>query len=217
MNDWSTEQADGPEQVAAGRPQRSLIGKIVSFLLHQLAALVLFVGIPALVTAIAPVSWVKFERRDGTVSAKAQTCLLFVVPYKTQAVSPVVGIGDRFVGGSYTRKRRPGRDRVTKSEDEGFLIIQGVEEAAEVSVTPHDLKSVIERSEAFLHDSQAAELKLFVVANWKFSVIGGGLISLLTVLYVVSIVGGGAVKLIRVYQWALGIPPERRLFAKLIK
>lgn len=160
-------------------------------------------GLPALVTAIAPVSWVTLERRDGHVAAVARTCLLFVVPYKTMTVEPVTGFGDRFVGGTVTRERRSGPDRFTKSEDEGVLVIQGTGQSAEVPVSPFSLGSVVEKAEAFLQDSQSTELKLFVVANWKFSVIGGGLISLLTVLYVVGVTMGLIFKLVRLFRWAL--------------
>lgn len=144
---------------------------------------------PGFLTVVAPVSWVKFQRSGDRVTARAQVCMLFIVPYKTLTVDPVIGIGDRFVGGTESRQRRTGKaDRVTKSEDQGFLVIQGEDQVAEVPVTPHNLKSVIEQSETFLKDSQSTELKLFVVANWKFSVLFGGLMSLFTVLYVVGVV-----------------------------
>jgi hypothetical protein len=157
-----------------------LFGHVIAFV-----GCVLF---PGFVTAVAPVSWVKFERTGERVTARAQVCLFFVVPYKTITVDPVEGIGDRFIAGTETRQQRSGqRDRITKSEDEAFLVIHGPDKTAEVPVTPHDIKSVTERTDAFLQDPQATELKLFVVANWKFSVIGGGLVSLLTVLYVVGV------------------------------
>lgn len=163
---------------------------------QQLLALGVCVGVPALVTAIAPVSWVTLERQEGRVTAVAQTCLLFVVPFKTATVDPVTGFGDRHVAGTVTRKRRPGPDRETKSEDEGFLVIEGPGQSAEVSVSPVSLDGVLDKANGFLEDSQAAELRLFVVANWKFSVIGGGLSSLLTVLYVVGVTLGLLMKFV---------------------
>jgi len=166
--------------------------------LLQVVALAIFVGFPALFTAIAPVSWVTLSRHDGTVSWRAQACLLFVVPYKTSVVSDVIGFGDRVKSGSVTRYRKPGRDRVTRSEDEGFLVVQGKDSQAEVQVSPASLDAVIERAEGFLNDPRATELSLFVVANWKFSVIGGGLVSLLTVFYVVTVTGGLVMKLVGV-------------------
>jgi hypothetical protein len=215
VSHWPGNRAFGEERAKARAADRAWPARLGSYLLLQLFALFVFVGFPAFWTAVAPVSYVRFERRDGQASATVHTCLLFIVPYKTQTVDAVVHIGDRFVTGTYERR---GTDHDhTKSEDEGFLIIQGHDHAAEVSVSPHDLKSVIEQAKAFLEDPQAAELKLFVVANWKFSVIGGGLLSLLTVLYVVSIAFGLLVKAIHVVQWSVGVPSERRWLAKAMK
>lgn len=192
----------------ASKPARSTAARLGGSLFTQLLALAVFVGFPALATAIAPVSWIQFERRDGRVSATARTCLLFVVPYKTVTIDPVTGLGDHVITGSVHRERRPGRDKLTKAEDEGFLVIRGTDQTAEVQVTPADLNSVIERSQAFLDDPQAGELKLFVVANWKFSILMGGLVSLLTVLYVTTMTLGLALKLIHLLQAALGVPPR---------
>lgn len=218
MSSPPTDEA-GRDAPATPRPAaRSWPARLAGFLAQQLFALAVFVGFPALVTAIAPVSWVQFERHDGRVSASARICLLFVVPYRTLTVDPVVGVGDRFVAGTVTRERRSGgRDRETKSEDKGFLVIQGPEHAAEVPVTPFNLRSVLERSEAFLQDPEATELQLFVVANWKFSVIAGGLISLLTVLYVAALAFGIVLKTIHGAQWAAGVPPQRRLLVRYLK
>ncbi len=190
------------------KPRGPWWARLGSFVLHQLLALAVFVGFPALVTAIAPVSWIKFERQDGQVSVTAQTCLLFFVPYKTIHLDPVTGIGDRFVAGTMNRERRPGRDRITRSEDEGVLVIHGHDQSAEISVTPFNIKSVTERAQGFLDDPQATELKLFVVANWKFSIVAGGLVSLLTVLYVVILVGGFMGKLLGLLRPGQVPPPD---------
>lgn len=173
------------------RDRRS--GSLLSRFGVQLLGFGVFVGFPALFTAIAPVSWVKFERHGERVSATTRTCLLFVVPYRRARIEPVEGIGDRFIAGAYARRPTSRRERETRSEDEGFLVIRGGDQAAEISVSPVNLDSVVKQSEAFLEDANSTELKLFVVANWKFSVIGGGLVSLLTVLYV----GGIAFELLR--------------------
>jgi hypothetical protein len=210
------EQREQARAAAAARgPQSSLIRRAFTWCFLQLIALAVFIGFPALWTAMAPVSWITFERHDVRVVAHTTTCLLFVVPFKQQTVDPVVGIGEHVHRGEIHRQRRPGRDKQTRSEDEGFLEIHGPEGTAEVSVTPFNLKSVQERSVAFLNDPNAKELTLFVVANWKFSVLGGGLISLLTVLYVLAIVVGLFQKFVHVIQWARGVPPAQRLWANI--
>ncbi len=145
---------------------------------------------PGFVTAIAPVSWIRFERVNDVVSATAQTCVFFFIPYRTQHINPVIGIGDHFIAGTLSPRRsgQNERDR-TRSEDEAFLEIHGQDHSAEVSVSPVNIKSVVDRSEAFLADSSAKELKLTVIANWKFGLFAGGFVSLLTVLYVAGLVG----------------------------
>lgn len=178
----------------------------------QLFGLLVCVGFPAMVTAIAPVSWVKFHREGGSVTATAKTCLLFIVPFRTAVVDAAAHVGRRDVGGTYTRHRRGSgqRDVYNKSEDEGFLVIEGASQSAEVPVTPHNLKSVIEKSQAFLDDPQAAELKMFVVANWKFSVIAGGLVSLLTVLYVAGVLIAAGKGLLRLLGIARPAEPSAK-------
>src|SRR5688572_25708488 len=92
-------------------PKATLLGVIGS----QSIAFVFCMLIPGVLTAIAPVSWVTFQRSGDRVTARAQVCLFFVVPYKTMVVDPVNGIDNRQVAGSESRERRSGRqDRVTK-------------------------------------------------------------------------------------------------------
>lgn len=182
------------------KPRGPWWARLRSFVFYQLIALLVLVGFPALFTTIAPVTWIKFERQEGRVTAVTQTCLLFFVPYKTSRIDSVTDIGDRFAAGSTTRERRPGRDRITHSEDEGFLVIHGPDQSAEIPVTPFNIKSVIERAQGFLDDPQATELRMFVVANWKFGVFAGGLISLLTVLYVTLLTWGFVRSIVRVLR-----------------
>lgn len=201
----------------SGRFTKPWPRRVAGFLGSQLLAAAVFIGLPALVTAIAPVSWIKYERRGDQVAATAQTCLLFFVPYKTVHVANVTGFNKRIVAGTETRERRTGRsDRVTRSEDQGYLLVQAVAASTEIPVTPHDIDSVIERSEAFLKSSQPSELKLFVVANWKFSILMGGIVSLLTVLYFATILFGILLKMIHLVQKLLGVPPQRRWLVKAL-
>ncbi len=150
----------------------------------HLVALLFCVGLPAFVTAIAPVSWVRFQRHGETVSANVQVCLFFVVPYRNMAVAPVIGVDDRFVEGKL-EPRDAGKSSAQRhrSEDEGFLVIHGEGQSVEAPVSPVNLPRVVQRAQEFLSNSQASDLRMIVVANWKFSVIAGGLLSLLTVLY----------------------------------
>jgi hypothetical protein len=57
-------------------------------------------------------------------------------------------------------------------------------------VTPADIDAMASQIEGFLKDGQASDLRLFAVANWKFSILAGGLASSLTVLYVGGLLFG---------------------------
>jgi hypothetical protein len=157
------------------------------FLFGHAIAFFFCVIFPGLVTAIAPVSYVSFERDGEKVVARARVCTLFVIPYQNKRIDPVVGLGDHFIAG--TVGRRVGNRDAVRSEDQAYLMIHGESEEnyAKVPVSPVNIKSVTEKAEAFLKDPQSTKLNFFVVANWKFSVFAGGLISLLTVLYVVGV------------------------------
>lgn len=161
------------------QPQPSLPAQI-------LLGFVFCVLFPGFVTAIAPVSWVQFTRSGETVTATAQTCALFCIPYRRQQVSPVIGVDDRFIQGRISNHRR--REDQNRSEDEAFLQIHGEQKSVEVPVSPVNIARVVQQTSQFLEDPRSTQLKLVVVANWKFSVIAGGLLSLLTVLYVVGLV-----------------------------
>lgn len=157
-------------------------------ILTQLLAVVVFVGLPGLLTAVAPVAYITLQREGTHVTARAQTCLLFIIPYKTASVDPVTHLRTRTAAGSITWERRRGTtDHYHQADTQGILAIEGPGQTAEVWVSPHDLGTVLGKAEAFLADPQATELKLFVVSNWKFGVIAGGLISLLTLLYAVGV------------------------------
>ncbi len=169
------------------------------FLLGHFIAFFFCVIFPALLTAIAPVSWIKFTRVGDKVVSRSHVCTLFFIPYQSKTIDPVIGIGDDFIAGKYESRRTGTRDRV-KSEDEAFLLIQGENDTAKVPVSPVNIKGVAEKAKAFLDNPQSTEQRFFVVANWKFSIFAGGLISLLTVLYVVGItlsIFQGAWRLVR--------------------
>lgn len=183
--------------------------RLAAILLQQALALAVFVGMPALFTAMAPVSWVVFQRHEGRVAARVQTCLLFFVPYDTQSIEPVVAIGNRFVEGtSTTPDPRITTDPATKTEDAGFLVIRGPDRAIELPVSPVSIPSALDRAEAFLDDPAATELHMFVVANWKASVLFGGLASLLTVLFIVGVAWGLAIRAIDAFRSSRGARPE---------
>ena len=171
--------------------------------LTLLIGLVCFVAVPALVTAVAPVSYVRFEKRDGHVAASVSQCLLFVIPYSQSTIEPVKGFEERVIA-SRTRmptahERRQNKDHNVTVEGEATLIIIGEDEqSVSVRVSPVNIHDVKERAEKFLKEPTDTPLSLFVVANWKFSVLVGGVLSLLTILYI-----GGSI--CAFFVWLTGV------------
>jgi len=140
------------------------------------------VGFPAFCTFVAPVSYLHLTRSDTSVTAEARTCLLFFVPFRVQRIEGVCEVDDRFHAGEYAKSDDGSRRRV-KAEDESFLILRSEHDSLELSVSPASIEGRIDRVEAFLNDAAAVELNLLCVSNWKFAVLAGIPMSMLTVLY----------------------------------
>ncbi len=144
--------------------------------------------LPAGFTAMAPVSWITLERRGDAVSARAETCVFFVFPYKTTDVPALTGVDTHVKTGSVTRERRRGRpDEHRQADDEGFLTLSGEQVSVDVSVSPASLTGVKKRVQAFVADPSRGRERFAVAANWKFGVFCGALASLLTVVWVFGV------------------------------
>ncbi len=144
---------------------------------------------PGLTTMIVPATWLTFVRSGEVVQCTTRTCAFFVVPFKTQRVDSVTQIEYRERAGRSERKREFGRNKNERVyvEGEGTLQILGAgDQMAEVSVSPASLKSVVEKSKAFLNSAGENSKTIFVIANWKFGGLMGGVLSLFTLLYVVG-------------------------------
>jgi hypothetical protein len=162
---------------------------LVEFLIGGVVCVV----VPALMTAIAPVSWLGFNRVEGRVTAKVQTCVFFVFPYSTRELSDVKKVSTTFKLGELRRKRRGDHEQV-RAESEGHVILHGPakdgadgdEDVISASVSPASLKTVETTIQTYLDDPRQGKLSLFTVANWKFGVIFAIPACLLTVLFVVG-------------------------------
>jgi len=152
--------------------------------------LLFFVGFPAFVTWIAPVTWTSFTRQDGRVEMKAKVCMFFLLPFRHEEVAEVTGVDEQTIAG--TREKwnigtaDDQKNEVT-SESVGFLLVHGRGQEARIAVSPASLSDVEGKVRDFLKDTAVANLQLFTVANWKISVVMGGIVCLFTVLYVVGL------------------------------
>lgn len=201
--DKTQSAAEGPAQTTTPPAQTSVLGWF-----GQLLAFAICVGFPAIVSLFAPVSWVTLERNGESVSARAKVCVLFVIPIRNLAVTNVTSVETRTYQAPASSK---GTSRSTTQPDpEGFLVIHGYgEQKIEVPASTASVESVRDNARAFLEDSQATKLKLFVVAHWTIGVVTVGFLSLLTLVYVLD----RAVVLIRVVQRMCGVEEHNLLLA----
>ena len=165
-------------------PDRPTLG---AMLLQHVIVFLICVVFPGLVTGLAPATWVSFDRIGATVAATTRTCLYFLVPYKIQHIEQVSSVSSRERADSSRRERKYGSSsgRVVHVDGEGFLQIHGNgAQLIEVGVSPVSLASVIAKSTEFLNSSQQGSSTFFVIANWKFGALMGGVLSTFTFLYV---------------------------------
>ncbi len=158
-------------------------------LLQHVIVFLICVVFPGAVTLMAPVTWMTFERSNEVVSCTTRTCMFFVVPFKTQQVNEVIGIGHRERAGKTERKREFGRttDEIVHVDGEGFLQIHGADEKLiEVSVSPASLQTVSMKANDYLSSTEQTSVTIFAIANWKFGGLMGGVLTLFTLLYVVG-------------------------------
>ncbi len=161
-------------------------------LLQHAIVFLICVVFPGLTTLFAPATWLNFVRNGEVVRCTTRTCVFFIVPFKTQTVDSVRQIESRERAGRRERKREFGRttNEYVNVDGEGFLQIHGVDDQGEriieVSVSPASLKSVVDKSRAFLNSTQDGSTTIFTIANWKFGGLMGGVLTTFTALYVVG-------------------------------
>jgi hypothetical protein len=160
--------------------------------------LIFCVGLPVIFTAVAPLSVVHLWREGAVVNATVSKRLLFIIPFSRAMIRDVQSVGNQFVAGSSERRRTTGSgSRTAKTEDTAFLEIEGADGVAKVEVSPVNIKSVKKKAEAFIEDPAQSSLSFAVIANWKFGVIAGGILSLLTVIYVYAMLSS-------LIRWGVG-------------
>ena len=162
------------------------------FWITQLIAVVCFIVMPVLVTALLQASWISLNRdAEGRVSATSRTCVLFVVPWRAQQVAEVTGVDSKSIRSDrLVRHRSRGHDSYNKgrihSDGESELTVQGKENGLTVKISPDSEVEVKAKVQAFLDDPSQSHQRLFVIANWKFGLGFGIPLTLLALLYIVG-------------------------------
>lgn len=170
----------------------SISGKkptLAEYALQHVIVFLICIVFPGLTTMMAPASWLSFERSGDEVKCTASTCVYFVIPFRVQTLESVIDIGQRVRDGRTERKRKFGRttDETVHVDGEGFLQIRGGDQKViEVSVSPASIESVVDKANRFLDGKEKTSMRMFVIANWKFGAIMGGVLTCFTALYVVG-------------------------------
>jgi len=141
---------------------------------------------PAFVTLIAPITALTLSWDGERVNASATRFVYIVIPYATTTLADVTAV-DTALTPAHTEREPAGSETVTV-EGEGKLHLSGPTGSLTVPISPLNRESAHRAIQAFLAHPNHDGLHLWAVANWKFSVIAGSLLSLLTVLYVVGCV-----------------------------
>jgi hypothetical protein len=155
-------------------------------LLYHMSVFMLCVAIPASMTMAIPATWLTFERNDEDIRCTTRTCMFFVVPFNIQRVDQVTEIGQRKRAGGF-RKNSFSKSGTTHFDGKGFLQIHGAgDQLVEISVSPASLDSVAAKANDFLSSTKESSATIFAIANWKTGGLIGGILSLVTLRYVVG-------------------------------
>ncbi len=160
-------------------------------------AAIFCVGLPAFITAIAPISYVHLSRHEGLIEVKTKRCLFFWIPYKRDQLRGVTKVEDRFNAGSFNPNQRT--QTRTRSEDQSFILIKTETSEIEIPVSPVNVSDKIDQMQAFIDGKDVETLNLACVSNWKFSVIIAIPLCMLTLIYVIGL-GIGLLRWLKVIK-----------------
>lgn len=146
---------------------------------NHLLAILFFVLLPAAWTALMPVAWTSFSREGGVVTATTHKHLLFVVPYTWQTLRGVSGVDFDYESGAWTRTI----STRTKSEDKAWIVLTGGSDRVVVPVDAQDAQETARSMESFLQDRNWASNSWFTYADVTFSLVAGGVLTLLPLFY----------------------------------
>ncbi len=174
-----------------------------SVVVTQLIAICGFIGVPALIMFVAPVTWLTFEKGPAGVTATTRKCMFFVIPFRTEVVTSVTDIGEKLVAARKFNavERRRGHQGVKVAD--GTLIISGPTNSVHINVSPSNLAQTAERARTYLKDPRVTPLRMTVVANWTVSVAVGGVATFLAALYVLGATLGVAKWLLETMGWMI--------------
>lgn len=166
-----------------------------SILITQAIASVVFVGIPILLTFMAPLTSLRFEKTEQGLEAKVDRYLLMVIRWKheelvgVEAVRADITAEKRYRGTA--EERRKGQKGVRLATAQIVLVCGGMESA--IQADPDLAKKVEKEFAEFKQTDTASALSYEIYASWWLSYVLGGIATGFAVLYIF----GASVQIIR--------------------
>lgn len=161
---------------------------LLSTLITQGIASVVCVGIPILVTLVAPVTTIELERGKGVSATVTRYTLLFV-PWRKELIVHVSGVRADVTATRYkatTEERRRGDTGVKLST--GQIVLLDGEKETVVQAAPGLAESTAREMTEYLSRSGTEPLQKTVYASWSLTYVLGGVVTGLCAFYVVCVV-----------------------------
>lgn len=157
-----------------------------SILVTQLIACVVFVGVPILLTFMAPLTSLSFKKSEQGMTATLDRYLLMVIPWKHETVVGTLSVeadvteAKRYRG--TVEERRKGQKGIRLATAQIVIGSGGVETF--IQADPELAKRVEKEFAEFQQSNSAEELRYEIYASWWLSYVLGGIATGFAVFYV---------------------------------
>jgi len=147
----------------------------------------LFLGLAALISALAPVSTLTLRRQGSQeASAAVDRLVLFVIAVRGKTLAGITGVSSRTYAPAAGPEPGTNPADVTRPELQGFLVLESDASTIDIPVSPSDIEAVERSVRDFLADDEPL-LRLHLVSNWKVGVVAVILVALPGLLIVVGV------------------------------
>ncbi len=167
--------------------ETTLKGAIIT----QAIAIVVFVGVPILITLMVPFSDLALRRTGPTASVTVTRYVLVFIPWRTQTIANVRAVRAEITAEKYhadtSENRRMGRAGAT-SVATGQLVIEGDGPDMIVQASPDLATETEEEFAAFLAETDPEPVTIQLYASWWLSWVLGGIATFFAAFYIVGAV-----------------------------
>lgn len=157
-----------------------------SILVTQMIAVVVFVGVPVMLTLMAPLTSVRFQKAEQGTLAEVDRYLLMFIPWKHETVAGVQAVRaettaeKRYRGTSEERSKGQKGVRLATGQ---IVIVSGAIETS-IQADPVLAKRIEKEFVEFQQTESSGELSYEIYASWWLSYVLGGIATSLAAFYV---------------------------------